>query len=77
MSSVPLSKARCEQLAELLTNKFKKQFKISSNEKNLLQLINDEVKNLLSTGQAQEKNLIKLERKLRSAIEVDRKLADE
>lgn len=44
------SKAKCEQLAELLTNKFKKQFKISYSEKNLLQLINDEVKELLTSG---------------------------
>jgi hypothetical protein len=77
MSSQPLSKARCEQLAELLTNKFKKQFKISFAEKNLLQLVNDEVKVLLTSGQAYEKNLIKLEKKLRAAIEADRKNSNE
>jgi hypothetical protein len=59
----------------LLTNKFKKQFNISFKEKNLLNLVNEEVQNLLTSGQAYEKNLVMLERKLRAAIEADRKKA--
>lgn len=73
MSSAPFSKAKCEQLVELLTNKFKKQFNISFKEKSLLALVNEEVQNLLTSGQAYEKNLVKLEKKLRAAIEADRK----
>lgn len=40
-------------------------------------MINDEVKELLMSGQAYEKNLVKLERKLRAAIECDRRKAAE
>ena len=74
MSTVPISQTRCKQLTELLTTKFKNKFKINiHSESHLIALVQDEVQALLLSGQAYEKNLVKLEQKLSSCIAEARK----
>lgn len=69
MSTTPLSKAKFEQIAELLTNKFRTKFKIHPiKEAFLLDAIKLEVIKLLNSGKTYEKNLVHLEKALAGVI---------
>ena len=64
------TQTKSKQLVDLLVTKFINKFKVNRiTEKHLEQKIEDGVSDLLKSGQAYEKNLLKLERTLYAAVQ--------
>jgi transcriptional antiterminator len=67
------SKARGEQLCELLTQKFKNKFNIQRmNELAVVQLVESEIRDFIKSGSVTESNLKKLELRLKDLIQQKR-----